>query len=86
MPRKTISPATLANHEKHGTASAVSLPETGFVRLSTILQVIPIGRSTWWSWVKSGKAPAGTKIGTNTTVWSAAAIRDLLARLQTGEA
>lgn len=86
MSRKTINPATLAQHEKHGTSSAVTLPETGFVRLSTILQVLPIGRSTWWQWVKTGRAPAGTKIGPNTTVWSATAIRDFLARLQAGEA
>lgn len=86
MSRKIINAATLAHREKVSQTRAVTLPETGFVRLSTILQILPIGRSTWWSWVKSGKAPAGTKIGPNTTVWSAVAIRDLLARLQAGEA
>lgn len=82
MPRKILSPATLANHEKHGTTLAVTLPETGFVRLSTILQVLPIGRSTWWQWVKTGKAPAGIKIGPNTTAWDVASIRALLAQFQ----
>lgn len=31
--------------------------------------LLPINRSTWWKWVKDGKAPAGRKLGLNTTVW-----------------
>lgn len=82
MSRKTISPATLAHHEKASQARAVTLPATGFVRLSTILQILPIGRSTWWHWVKTGKAPAGVKIGANTTAWTVESIRELLAQYQ----
>lgn len=82
MSSKTINPATLAHHEKHGAAPAVTLPETGFVRLETVLAILPIGRSTWWAWVKSGKAPSGFKLGPNTTAWKAEDIRALLAQFQ----
>ena len=35
------------------------LPEHGFVRLPTILQVYPISRAGWWAGVKDGTLPAG---------------------------
>lgn len=82
MPRKTLLPATLAHHEKVSQARAVTLPETGFVRLTTILQVFPVGRSSWWAGVKSGKYPPSVKIGENTTAWKAEDIRALLAKYQ----
>ena len=82
MPRKTLSPATLAHHEKSSQARAVTLPETGFVRLSTVLQVFPVSRSTWWAGVKSSKYPAPVKLGPNTTAWDVASIRALLAKFQ----
>ena len=80
MPRKTLSPATLANHEKHGTTLAVTLPETGFVRLPQILSLIPISRSAWWAGIREGKFPQGIKLGSKTTVWRAEAIRNLIER------
>lgn len=45
------------------------LPPTGFARLPQILAVIPIGKSTWWAGVKSGKYPQPFRLGPNTTVW-----------------
>ena len=56
----------------------VSLPQQGFVRLPAILKMIPVGRSTWWAGVKSGRFPKGVKIGMNTTAWRAEDIRQLL--------
>lgn len=58
--------------------SSKAIPETGFVRLPQILAVIPVSRSTWWAWVKSGKAPAGKKLGPRITAWKAADIRALI--------
>jgi prophage regulatory protein len=60
---------------------SLNLPETGFVRLPQILHVIPIGRSTWWRWVKEGKAPKGKKLGPQTVVWNVQDIRQLLAEI-----
>jgi prophage regulatory protein len=56
-------------------------PSTGFVRVSQILQVIPIGESTWWAGVASGRFPKSVKLGPRTTVWRAQDIRELLERL-----
>lgn len=52
-----------------------SIPTEGFMRLPAVLAVIPISRSSWWSWVKDGKAPAPVKLGPRTTVWKAGDIR-----------
>ena len=54
------------------------LPETGFVRLSTILKIIPIGKSSWWAGVKSGRFPQSVKLGVRTTAWRAEDIRNLI--------
>ena len=54
------------------------LPDTGFVRLSTVLHFFPVGRSTWWAGIKSGRYPQGVKLGPRTTAWRAEDIRELL--------
>lgn len=57
-----------------------SLPGTGYVRLSTILSVIPISRSSWWAGVKDGRYPQSYKLG-NCTFWKADDIRQLIAEI-----
>lgn len=58
------------------------IPQTGFVRLPTILAHIPVSRSHWWSCVKSGVYPAPVKsLGANITAWRAEDINALIARL-----
>ena len=58
-----------------------SLPSEGFVRLGTILHVFPIGKSTWWAGVKSGRYPAPVKLGPRLTAWKVSDVRQLLTRL-----
>jgi prophage regulatory protein len=61
-----------------------SLPEFGFVRLPSILAPsgpIPVGRSTWWAGVKSGRFPKPVKLGPRTTAWKVEDIRDLIERV-----
>lgn len=31
--------------------------------------LLPVTASTWWSWVKAGKAPAPIKLSPGCTVW-----------------
>ena len=31
--------------------------------------LLPVTTSTWWSWVKAGKAPAPIKLSPGCTVW-----------------
>ncbi len=56
-------------------------PRSGLVRINKIIgdpranppipAFIPVGKTTWWRWVKEGKAPASIKLGPHTTVWRA---------------
>ena len=54
------------------------LPEVGFVRLRTILAIIPIGKSSWWAGIKDGRFPKPIKLGPRTTVWRVEDIRALI--------
>jgi hypothetical protein len=61
------------------------LPATGFLRLAQIIgdpkavppipPLIPVGKSTWWAGVKSGRFPAPVKLGPQTRVWRVEEIR-----------
>jgi len=42
-----------------------------------IAPLIPVSASTWWGWIRKGRAPKPTKIG-GVTVWKAAQIRSLI--------
>jgi predicted DNA-binding transcriptional regulator AlpA len=58
-----------------------SLPRAGFVRLASILAPhgpIPVGRSTWWQGVKTGRFPKPVKLGPRTTAWKVEDIRALI--------
>lgn len=57
------------------------LPQTGFVRLPTILKLIPVSKSTWWDGVQSGRYPAAKKLGPKITAWRAEDIRLLIDRI-----
>jgi predicted DNA-binding transcriptional regulator AlpA len=54
------------------------LPEAGFVRLPTILALIPISKSSWWAGIKEGRFPSPIKLGPRTTVWRVEDIRTLI--------
>ena len=58
-----------------------ALPETGFIRLPAVLRVVPIGKSSWWVGVKSGRFPKPVKLSPRVTAWRATDIRDLIDRL-----
>lgn len=63
-----------------------NLPEVGYLRLPQIVgdaqrnipAIIPVGKSTWWSGVKSGRFPKAFKLGPRTTVWRVADVMELL--------
>ena len=54
------------------------LPETGLVRLPTVLAVYPVSRSMWWDGIRSGKYPAGVKLSARITAWKVEDIRALI--------
>lgn len=67
------------------TNKASGLPEIGFVRLDTILEIIPIGKSTWWAGVKEGKFPKPVKLGKRNSAWKVEDIKALIKQFEAGE-
>ena len=53
-----------------------------FLRVKEVAAALGIGVSTWWSWVKAGKAPKGIKLGSRITVWRASEIMALVGRME----
>ena len=61
-------------------SSKQTFPDTGLVRLSSILAPtgpIPISKSTWWQGVRDGRFPQPKKLGPRMSVWNAEDIRAL---------
>ena len=54
------------------------LPEAGFLRLPDVLKLYPIGRSTWWAGVKSGRYPKPVKLASRISAWRVEDIRALI--------
>jgi predicted DNA-binding transcriptional regulator AlpA len=69
-----------------GSTMLKTLPDSGFVRLPSILAVIPVSKSTWWAWVKEGRVKRPLKLGARVSVWEAQYIRDLCAEIATPKA
>lgn len=75
-------------HTKNSTTLAGAghedgMPETGLLRLSSILAPrgpIPVGKSTWWEGVRSGRFPKPVKLGRGITAWRVEDIRSLIER------
>ena len=63
-------------------SSHFELPNTGFVRLRSILAPkgpIPISKSTWWAGIKSGRYPQPVRtLGARITAWRVEDIRALI--------
>ncbi len=80
-----------------GQRGIYALPETGYLRLRQIIgnpkavppipALIPVGKSTWWAGVKSGRYPRPVRtLGARITAWRVEDIRELIRRCSlTGE-
>lgn len=51
----------------------------GYLRLSGVLDLFPVAKSTWYGLVKLGIAPAPVKIGAS-SMWRVADVREFLAK------
>ncbi len=68
------------------------LSEIGFLRLHQIIgnakanppipPIIPIGKSTWWEGVQSGRFPKPIKLGPRITLWKAGDIQKLITDME----
>ena len=59
----------------------LKLPEVGYLRLSQILNIIPISKSARWEGCRSGLYPKPVKLGPRTTAWRVEDIRELMERI-----
>ena len=59
----------------------LNVPEVGYLRLSQILNIIPISKSAWWEGCRSGLYPKPVKLGPRTTAWRVEDIRELMERI-----
>ena len=39
------------------------------LRIKEVLTIVPVSKSTWWSWCSCGIAPAPIKLSEKTTCW-----------------
>jgi len=58
-----------------------TIPTTGFLRLSQVLNFIPISKSAWWDGCKNGRFPKPVKLAPRTTAWRAEDIAALVKQL-----
>ena len=65
---------------------APTLPATGFARLPLVLALIPVGKTSWYNGVKSGKYPQPVKLGERTVAWKVEDIRALIDSFNKGVA
>lgn len=48
------------------------------LRLKEVLQYIPVGKSSWWEGVRSGRYPSPVRLGPRTTAWKLSSIMKLV--------
>ncbi len=54
------------------------IPNEGFIRLVELLELIPVGKTTWWQGVKNKRYPQPIKLGPRITVWRKSDIQRFL--------
>jgi len=59
-------------------AEPKELPQTGYIRLATLIAFLEVSKSTVWRWARDQKNsfPAPIKLGENVTAWDAAKIHE----------
>ena len=63
-----------------------SLHSQRLLRISQVLAIVPISRSSWWEGCRTGRYPKPIKLGPRTTVWRAEDIAAFIERLGTSQA
>lgn len=54
-------------------------PETRLLRLSQVLEIIPVSKSTWWLMIRSGEAPKPIKLSKRCSAWRTGDIQAIVA-------
>jgi prophage regulatory protein len=64
----------------NASASMSMLSDAALLRLPQVLQLIPVGKSTWWNGIKAGKFPKPVRFGPRSVAWRASDIKALIER------
>jgi len=62
-----------------------NMSQKGFLRLNQVLELVPVGKSTWWAGIKAGRFPKQIKLGPRTSAWRREDILALLEELGKGK-
>ena len=54
------------------------LKDRRYLRLKSVLELIPVSRSTWYLWIQRGIAPQPKKLSVRVAAWKIQDIRNLL--------
>jgi len=47
------------------------------LKIGEVLKIIPVSKSTWWKWIREGKAPQPIRLGTRCTFWRQSDVTNL---------
>jgi prophage regulatory protein len=72
QPRKKVQPMKNKNLEL---LDISTLPTEGFVRIKTVLRVLPVSKSKWYQGIQDGEYPRSYKLSEGTSGWDVADIR-----------
>jgi prophage regulatory protein len=70
-------------------APVLDLPPTGFIRASTLIGkkgtpgLLPVSRSTFWNFVRSGRFPSGVLLSPKCRAWRVEEVRSWIASVGT---
>jgi len=57
------------------------IPQSGFMRLNPVLQVIPVSKTAWYEGIAAGIYPAPVKLGKRSSAWKVEDIKELVSKL-----
>lgn len=63
------------------TLRVISPANDRLLRLPQVLEIVPIGKSSFWKMVAEGRAPKGIKLAARTTCWRLSEIQQFVAEL-----
>lgn len=80
--------AAIAVPEQRAIMSALTRPEPRLIRISEVLTIIPVSKSTWFRGVANGTFPRPVKIGNVSAWWhhEIVALAERLASISVGNA
>jgi predicted DNA-binding transcriptional regulator AlpA len=55
------------------------------LRLPAVLELIPVGKTTWYKWISEGRAPQPRRLGTRMVAWPEGEVRGLIKKLRGDE-